>query len=94
MKEIDFQRSLADALILQRLSVGPECYFWAGYEHGLQNYHDGKFSTQSDHPNMEEEEHYRLMDGDDLESLGYRAGFAGLTAQKALAVGKKGIAPG
>lgn len=91
MTKVDFQRSLGDAFVFQRLSIGPEYYFWVGYELGLRNYHGEKFGAESDDPDMDEEEHNRFMVGDDLESLGYRAGFAGLTAQDALAVGKKGI---
>ena len=62
-----------------------------GYALGLQNYHDEKFATESDDPNLDEMEHNKVMVDNDLESLGYRAGFAGLTAQEALAVAKKGI---
>lgn len=91
MTEVDFQRSLGDAFVFQRLSIGPEYYFWVGYELGLRNYHGEKFGTESDEPSMEKEKHNGFMVGDDLESLGYRAGFAGLTAKDALSVGKKGI---
>lgn len=91
MKEVDLQRSLGDAIYFQHLSIGPEYYFWVGYELGLRNYHGEKFGTESDDPNMDEEKHNRFMVGDDLESLGYRAGFAGLTVQDALAAGKKGV---
>jgi hypothetical protein len=91
MTEEDFSRSLIEAIGFKVRSVGPEYYFWVGYERGLRNYHGEKFGTESDDPDMDEEEHRRFLVGDDLESLGYRAGFAGLTAQDALAVGKKGI---
>jgi len=91
MKDRDFQRWLGDAIYFQSLSGGNARYFWEGYELGLRNYHDQKFISESDDPDMDEEKHSEFMIGDDLESLGYRAGFAGLSSRKALAIGKRGI---
>jgi hypothetical protein len=54
-----------------------------------RNYHGNKIDSELGL--MNEEGHNRFMVDDDLESQGYRVGFAGLTVQSALAAGKKGV---
>ena len=81
MTEQEIQRNISRAETFRVLSCGPEYYFWMGYLRGLrQNYQGNQFDTVLEYN----------MDGDDLESQGYRAGFAGVSARDALAVAKKG----
>jgi hypothetical protein len=86
MTEEDFQRSLGEALRFRFRSIGPEYYFWEGYLRGLRrNYYGNKIDSELGYNDDDD------MVGDDPEFQGYRAGFAGLSAQAALAAGKKGV---